>query len=122
MSLVDELLAMPGVVVAGEYTYKAETSYYKAAPEGEITEDYARVLGAMCYATTKGVVMTGNMIEQLGYRTRLQPERGWMLRGPEFTICVVANVFCFFNNSKGSPNQILGHMRKVLADSSMDLV
>lgn len=122
MSIVDELLEMPGVVAAGQYTYKAEVSNYRVAPQAGLSEEHARVLGVMCHATTKGVVMIGSMLERFRAGMRLQPVRGWMLRGPEFTICVVANVFCFFENARGAPGPVLEHMRKTLAGVDTELV
>lgn len=122
MSIVDDLVANPGVIVAGQYTYKAEVSALKVSAGGALTEEQARMLGVMCHATTKDVVMTDSMLKGFYPQTRFKPERGWLLRGPRYTICVVANVFCFLDNQKGSPSHVLRLMRKALANVDMDLV
>jgi roadblock/LC7 domain-containing protein len=42
--------------------------------------------------------------------------------GPRFTVCVVANVFCFLDKSSGSLSKVLDLMRERLADAPTDLV
>lgn len=118
MSIVTDLLIRPGVIAAGEYTYKQELSYYN----GNITLEQARLLAIMCYSTTKELVMEGDMVAILNPREERRPPRAWVLRGPQRTLCVVANVFCLFDNSKGSFNKIFGFMRQALANETLDLV
>lgn len=50
------------------------------------------------------------------------PARGWVVRGPRFTVCVAANTFCFLDNESGSLGEVLQHMRDRLADAPDDLV
>jgi roadblock/LC7 domain-containing protein len=118
MSIVTDLLAKPGVIAAGEYAYRGDRFSYR----GALTEDYARMASIMCRATTMGVNMEGRMLEAFQPRSGLQPPRGWMVHGPDYTVCVIANVFCLLDNSKGSINDIVGFMRQGLANVSADLV
>ena len=118
MTIVAELLAKPGVIAAGEYTYKADISAYK----GPISEHHARMLAVMCHATTKAATMEGEMLKALNPRIRIDPARGWILRGPERTLCVMADVFCVIDNAQASLNKILGDMSQALADEDMDAV
>jgi roadblock/LC7 domain-containing protein len=118
MSIVAELITKPGVIAAGEYAYRGDRFSYR----GALTERYARMASIMCRATTMGASMEGDMIADLCPQCRIQPVRGWLVRGPEKTVCVIANVFCLIDNKEGSVNSILGFMRETLANEVMDLI
>ncbi|MDX1656439.1 MAG: DUF2173 family protein [Candidatus Competibacteraceae bacterium] len=118
MGMIAELLAKPGVVVAGEYAYRGDRFSYR----GELSERNARMASIMCRATTMGTTMEGEMLGEFCPDCGILPVRGWVMRGSGYTICVVANVFCLLDNRQGSLNQILGFMRQALADDPMDLI
>ncbi len=118
MAIVSELLAKPGVIAAGEYTYKAELNTYS----GDLSEEQARMLSIMGHATTKGATMQADILGDIDPNSGLLPVRGWLVRGERYTLCVVANVYCLLENGKSSINSILSLMRKSLADASLDLV
>lgn len=118
MSIVVELLEKPGVIAAGQYAYRGDRFSYK----GKMSEEQARKASIMCRATTMGATMEGEMLEGLRPQSGVSPVLGWLLRGSDNTVCVVANVFCFVSNTEGSINAILGFMRERLADQTMDLV
>ncbi len=118
MSIVTDLLAKPGVIAAGEYAYRGDRFSYR----GALSEDHARMASIMCRATTMSVNMGGSMLESFQPRSGLHPPRGWMVHGPDYTVCVIANVFCLLDNSKGSINDLVGFMRQVLANVPSDLV
>ena len=118
MSIVTELLAKPGVVAAGEYAYRGDRFSYR----GALSEEHARMASIMCRATTMSVNMEGSMLENLQPGSRFSPPRGWTVHGPDYTVCVIANVFCLLDNSKGSINDLIGYMRQTLANVPTDLV
>lgn len=118
MAIVTELLAKPGVIAAGEYTYKAELNTYS----GDLSDEQALMLSIMGHATTKGTTMQADMLAEIDPDSGLLPVRGWLVRGDRYTLCVVANVFCLLDNGKSSINGILRLMRTSLADASLDLV
>lgn len=118
MSIVTDLLARSGVIAAGQYTYKAELLAYG----GALSAEHANILAISCYDMTKNMAMEGDMLTALNLQGGDRPPRGWIMRGPDYTVCVVANVFCLIDNHKGSLNKILGFMRQALANSSLDLV
>lgn len=118
MSIVTDLLAKPGVIAAGEYAYRGDRFSYR----GELSENHARVASIMCRATTMSVNMEGSMLENLEPNSGLLPPRGWVVHGPDYTVCVIANVFCLLDNSKGSINDLIGSMGRALADVPTDLV
>lgn len=118
MSIVTDLLAKPGVVAAGEYAYRGDRFSYR----GALTEDHARMASLMCRATTMGANMEGRMLAAFQPGNGLQPPRGWLVHGPAYTVCVMANVFCLLENTKGSINDVVGFMRQALANVPADLI
>jgi len=118
MSILAELLDKPGVIAAGEYAYRGDRFSYK----GALDQELARLASIMCRATTMATIMQGAMIAAFRPQCGIRPVRGWLVRGPQYTVCVMANVFCFLDNATGSPNAILHFMRQALADVDMDLV
>ncbi|MEE4380004.1 MAG: DUF2173 family protein [Candidatus Competibacteraceae bacterium] len=117
MSIVAELLTKPGVIAAGEYAYRGDRFSYR----GDLTESHARMASIMCRATTMSTHMQGEIIAALSSRD-FPPVRGWVMRGPAYTICVVANVFCLFDNQTGAINPVIAFMRQALAHDPMDLI
>lgn len=118
MSIVTDLLAKPGVVAAGEYAYRGDRFSYR----GALSEDHARVASIMCRATTMSVNMEASMLEALQPLSGLLPPRGWLVRGSGYTVCVVANVFCLFDNSKGSINDLVHFMCQALPAVPADMI
>ena len=118
MSIVTDLLAKPGVIAAGEYAYRGDRFSYR----GALTEEHARMASIMCRATTMGVNMEGKMLEVFQPRSGLQPPRGWMVHGADYTVCVMANVFCMLDNARASINDIVGFMRQTVANAPSDLI
>lgn len=118
MSLIAELAAMDGVFAAGEYSYRGDRFSYK----GQISEEQARMASIMCRATTMGVHMQTDMMASMHPDSHVAPAAGWVVRGPQFTVCAMANVFCFLDNSKCSLNTVMGTLRTALADVPQDLI
>ncbi len=119
MSLISELAAMPGVIAAGEYSYRGD----RYVCRGRLDDEDARRASIMCRATTMGLHMQADILGGFcGEGCGLVPARGWVVRGPRFTVCVVANVFCFLDNEAGALNEVLALMRERLADAPTDLV
>ena len=118
MSLIAELAALEGVFAAGEYSYRGDRFTYK----GNISEEHARMASIMCRATTMGVHMQTDILAGMCPSCGGAPAAGWVVRGPQFTVCVVANVFCFLDNDKASLNTVMGKLRTGLADAPQDLI
>ncbi len=118
MGTITQLLAQPGVIAAGEYAYRGDRFSYR----GDLTEEHARMASIMCRATTMGINMEGRMLEAFHPNSGLQPPRGWMVHGPDYTVCVIANVFCLLDNAKASINDVVGFMRQTLAHMPADLI
>jgi roadblock/LC7 domain-containing protein len=118
MSITAELANLPGVIAAGEYSYRGDRYSYK----GEISSEMARMASIMCRATTMSEHMQVEMLEQACPDCGSSPPQGWIVRGPAFTVCNIANVFCFVDNAAAGLNEIVALMRQRLADAPHDLV
>ncbi len=118
MSLIAELADQAGVVAAGEYSYRGDRFSYK----GQLSEELARMASIMCRATTMGVHMQTDIMASFRKDSGVAPARGWAVRGPQLTVCVIANVFCFVRNEPGALNRVMKLMRERLADAAEDLI
>ena len=119
MSIVSDLVSKPGVIAAGEFSFRGDRFAFK----GNLTEEWARMASIMCRATLMGATMQGRMVSRIaGDGAGLSPVRGWFVTGPEYTICAVANVFCMLDNTGASLNVIMAELMERLADAPVDLV
>ena len=118
MNIVSEIAALPGVIAAGEYSYRGDRFSY----EGQLGEEQARMASIMCRATTMAEHMQMDMVKNLGYDCGCAPARGWVVRGEHFTVCVIANVFCFLDNSAASVNEVMQVMRDKVPNQEGQLV
>ncbi len=118
MNIISDLMTRPGVIAAGEYAYRGDRFSYR----GALSDEHARMASIMCRATTMSASMESRMLEAFQPDNGLQPPRGWMVHGPDNTVCVIANVFCLLDNAKGSINDTIGFMRQALAQVPADLI
>lgn len=118
MSVAAELANLSGVIAAGEYSYRGD----RFSCRGDINDEMARMASIMCRATTMSEHMQVGLLEQHCPGCGSSPPQGWIVRGPVYSVCNVANVFCFVDNRQASLNQIVALMRKRLAGASHDLV
>lgn len=118
MKILTDLIAMQGVICAGEYSYRGDRFTYK----GQMDDEQARQASIMCRATTMSVYMQTDILGNFCKDSGWAPNKGWVVKGPQFTVCVIANIFCFINEAQGSLNQILEHMQHELSDASNELV
>lgn len=118
MSVLLELSGQPGFIAAGEYSYRGDRFSFK----GQLTDEMAKMASIMCRATTMSEHMQSGMLESFCPECGVQPPKGWVVRGPNFTVCNMANVFCFLDNSKSSINDIMALMNRHLGDASHELI
>lgn len=73
---------------------------------GELDEQHTALAAELCYANGRimhqGSDVLANISGVPGW-----PPRGWMMIGNDFSVCTIANVVCFVNNSETSFNEIL---------------
>jgi len=125
MSLLSELLDLPGVVAAGNFAYRGDQYAYV----GQISDAEARALTILCRSNLESIRMQGNMLQMLTTVCRpgagecgLQAGKGWLSRGPERSVCVISNTFCILDNAEASVNAVLHLMLNRLADAPDILV
>lgn len=114
MSLIQELANMTGVLAAGDYTYRGDRFSYI----GELKEEHARMASIMCRATTMATHMQLDMMKSLGNDCGCAPARGWVVKGAQFSVCVIGNVFCFLDNNSASINQVMKFMLEKVSDQT----
>ncbi len=119
MSVISNLMEMPGMVAAGEFSFRGDRYTY----QGNMSEEMARMASIMCRSTSMGTHMEADMLGTFCTQDcGLVPGKGWAVRGPAFSVCVVHNVFCFMDNTKADFNKVLHYMHDELAHSSDDLI
>lgn len=118
MSIISKLAAMEGVMAAGEYSYRGDRFSY----EGDMTDEMARNASIMCRATSLAVHMQMDMIKNLGHDCGCTPSRGWIVNGDKFSVCVIANHFCFIQNENVSLNEVMSFMRENVPNQESKLV
>ena len=116
--ILSELAGLPGVICAGEYSYRGDRFTYK----GQMNDEMARQASIMCRATTMSVHMQSGILDHFCEQCGLSPNKGWVVKGPVLTVIVMANVFCFLNEKEGSLKQILAAMKEQLFDIGDELV
>jgi roadblock/LC7 domain-containing protein len=118
MNLISELASTPGVLAAGEYSYRGDRFSY----EGNIDSEQARLASIMCRATTMATHMQTDMLSQFAENCGCSPSRGWVVKGKDYTVCVMLNVFCFVDNKNASINDVVKKMQAGLGDKTPDMV
>ncbi len=120
MSIIALLISKPGVVAAGEYAFHGDKLSFRH--EGYLPDEHASMASVMCRANTMALRREADLLESFcGPGCGVTPTRGWMVRGPRYTVCVMANVFCFIDNDKGALNEVVRLMRERLADVPSEL-
>jgi roadblock/LC7 domain-containing protein len=116
MSFYADLAQLEGVIAAGEYSYRGDRYHYK----GQLDDEMARMASIMCRATTMSARMQSDILctifEDDG--CPIGESRGWIVRGPQFSVCVMANVFCFTTNHSGVLNDVFARMRDKLMNAT----
>jgi len=118
MSLIQELANQTGVVAAGEYAFRGDRFSYV----GQLSEEHARMASIMCRATSMATHMQVDMMKSLGKDCGCAPARGWVVKGTQFSVCVIGNTFCFLDNNAASINQIMQLMLQKVTNQTGDLI
>jgi len=114
MSLYSAIAKMPGVLAAGEYSYRGDRFSF----DGDMTDEMAKMASIMCRSTSLAVHMQVNMMKSLGTDCGCSPSRGWVVNGKNFTVCVIGNHFCFLNNNESSLNLVMSKLLEQVDDQS----
>lgn len=118
MHIVKQLMAIPGVIAAGEYAYRGDRFSY----EGALTEEFARMASIVCRANTLSVNMQAEIFESFAEHCGCRPVQGWIVRSSQITVCAVGNYFSFIENRDELLNDVMTIMRAKVGDVQDDLL
>ena len=126
MSLVSDLMGLPGVVAAGDFAYRGD-QYYRH--EGKLSASETHLISTLCRANSAAVRMEGDMLAMFSKVCQpgaggcgFEPSLGWVVHGTSRSICVMSNVYCVLDNERGSLTQVLGKLRERLAKAPNVLI
>jgi roadblock/LC7 domain-containing protein len=118
MHIISQLMAIPGVMAAGEYAYRGDRYSY----EGQLTPEYARMASILCRANTLSINMQTEIFGSFAEDCGCKPAQGWIVRGKNFSVCVIGNIFCFIQNKEGLLNDVMTVMRAKVGDVEGDVL
>jgi len=118
VSVLSDMVAIPGVIAAGEYSYRGDRFSY----EGQLDNEVARSASIMCRATTMALHMQTDMMKSLNSDCGCAPAQGWIVNGAQVSVCVYANVFCFVDNSANALNHVMQALREKVGEHEGSLV
>jgi roadblock/LC7 domain-containing protein len=118
MHIVKQLMAIPGVIAAGEYAYRGDRFSY----EGALTDEFARMASILCRANTLSVNMQSEILDSFAENCGCRPVQGWIVRGAQVTVCAVGNYFSFIENREDLLNSVMTIMRAKIGDVQDDLL
>jgi roadblock/LC7 domain-containing protein len=118
MHIVRQLMAIPGVIAAGEYAYRGDRFSY----EGALTDEFARMASILCRANTLSVNMQSEILDSFAENCGCRPVQGWIVRGAQVTVCAVGNYFSFIENREDLLNSVMTIMRAKIGDVQDDLL
>ena len=76
----------------------------------------------MCRATSMATHMQVDMMKSLGKDCGCAPARGWIVRGAQYSVCVIGNIFCFLDNNAASVNQVMQSMLQKVSNQTGELI
>lgn len=118
MNIVKQLMAVSGVIAAGEFAFRGDRFSY----EGALTDEFARMASILCRANTLAINMQTEMIDSFAEGCGCRPVQGWIAHGNLVTICVVGNYFAFVENRDELLNDVMTIMRAKVGDIREDLL
>lgn len=104
--MIKRILALDGVMVVCRFR-----------DDGEFVEGYGlledqQMHGLAKFAHDYKRMVQGNA-DQLSMFTQMPgwtPPGGWMVRGPDMTVCSVANLVCVIDNQEASLNEVMSQL------------
>lgn len=118
MHIIKQLMAIPGVIAAGEFAYRGDRFSY----QGALTDEYARMASILCRANTLSVNMQSEIVDSFAENCGCRPVQGWIVRGAQVSVCVIGNYFSFIENRPELLNDVMTIMRAKVGDVHDDLL
>ncbi|CAK0765789.1 DUF2173 family protein [Gammaproteobacteria bacterium] len=116
MSLITQLLSIPGVIAAGEFSHRGE----RFTHAGLLDSQQARMASIMCSANSLAIHMQAGILGALVGEGGITPAQGWIVRGSHFTVCVIGQRFCFLEQETASLNQVVTLMKSTGTETSTE--
>ena len=66
--------------------------------------------------------MQVDMMKSLGEDCGCAPARGWVVKGAQYSVCVIGNVFCFLDSNAASINQVMQFMLEKVTNQTGELI
>ncbi len=102
MSKLKELMAMNGVVAAGEFNPDGSLASF----EGNITEEEAAMAAQMAHANKVMAQMQVDGYTAMSGEDGWTPVQGFAVSGPKISICVGSNIGVFVDNETVSFTEV----------------
>jgi roadblock/LC7 domain-containing protein len=118
MHIIKQLMAIPGVIAAGEFAYRGDRFSY----EGALTSEFARMASILCRSNTMSVNMQSEIFNSFAGNCGCRPAQGWIVRGANTTVCSIGNYFAFTENRPDLLNDVMTILRAKVGDIGDDLL
>jgi roadblock/LC7 domain-containing protein len=118
MHVVKQLMAIPGVIAAGEYAYRGDRFSY----QGALTDEFARMASILCRANTLSINMESEIFDSFAVNFGCRPVQGWIVHGANIIVCAVGNYFAFIENREELLNDVMTIMRAKVGNIQDDLL
>jgi len=118
MHIIKQLMAIPGVIAAGEFAYRGDRFSY----EGALTSEFARMASILCRSNTMSVHMQSEIFNSFAENCGCRPAQGWIVRGENVTVCNIGNYFAFIESRPELLNDVMTIMRAKVGDLGDDLL
>jgi roadblock/LC7 domain-containing protein len=106
--MLKRLLAVDGVMAVCQFRDDGQLVEAHGVMDEAVYEHLAK------FAHDYKRMVQGNA-DQLAMFTQMRgwtPPGGWMVRGPKWSVCAVANVVCVFDHSAGSVNEVMKELQQ----------
>lgn len=107
MPILTLLMDTPGVIAAGEFSYKGEIVNYK----GDLSPSQAELVSTLCLANTVSINMQAEIYCSFDRFCGVKSVPGWIVRGHDFSVCAIGPYFCFLRNNAGTLNEVTKILR-----------
>lgn len=106
--MIKRLLAVDGVMAVCHFRDDG------AVVEGYGMPDEQQLIGLAKFAHDYKRMVQGNA-DQLAMFTQVNgwtPPGGWLVRGPELSVCSVGNIVCVINNNESALNEVMQELHE----------
>ena len=106
--MLKRLLAVDGVMAVCQFRDDGEL----VEAQGLLDEQSYAHLARFAHDFKR--MVQGNA-DQLAMFTQMRgwtPPGGWLVRGPQWTVCAVANLVCVFDHREGSINEVMAELQQ----------